>query len=302
MVPMRAWAIFFAGLGAACGAQVDATTDAPARRGDAGDSVDGAVGPDAALGPWVLAGAIPTAATAGMAEDDGSPAPGETELVFSGKLPGVNKDLYVLARGAAADPWGPATKITELDTTATEQTPRITADGLAIYFSTARGGGPGGDDIWSATRTAPGAPWTGLAVVPGVNSTDDDRTLTPCAGDRYLMISFRAGTGDVYEGVLGGAAPAPVAALSDPAANETGTFVSADCLRAWFASNRDGTNDVFAAHRDSVASPWILDGKVTEISTDTYDESDPWVSADGHRMVFASTQDGDENDLYTATR
>src|SRR5436190_1984441 len=93
-----------------------------------------------------------------------------------------------------------------------------------VMIPTAGTPGPGNDDIWMATRDAIGAPWNSPTVVPSVNSGSDDRTLTPCAGNRYVMISFRGGTGDFYEGRFG-QAPALVAELSDPAAAETGAFV-----------------------------------------------------------------------------
>jgi len=302
---MRGWAICVCACGlAACGARVEVSSDAPPGQGPDGPigppPPDAAPGVDAMLGAWSMVAPIPAAATPGMGEDDGAPSSTETEMVFSGKLSGVAKDIYVTTRNTVLDPWGTAAAVAELNTTATEQTPRITADGLSIYFSSARSGGPGADDIWMSTRSGPGSPWQPPTVVPIVNSAQDERTLTPCQGGRYLMISFRTGSGDVYEGVLGGAAPTLVASLSS-AATETGTFVSADCLRAWFASTRDGTNDIFYGHRATVGDPWILDGKVTELSTDTDDESDPWVSPDGHRMVFTSNADG-ENDVYQASR
>lgn len=290
----------------ACGASVPAFSDGGV--GDDDDAIDGrpgqidaAPGPDAMLGPWSAPAMIPTAGTDGMGEDDGTLSPLETELYFSGKLPGVNKDLYQITRMNPGDAWGPASKITELDTGNTEQTPRFSADGLTLYFSSDRAGGVGNDDIWMATRDAIGAPWNPPTLVPAVNSNADERTYTPCAGNRYVVISFRGGTGDFYEGVVG-QAPTLVAELSDLANQETGSFVSADCLRAWFASDRDGTTDIFYGHRADPADPWIFDGKDTDLSTDTYDESDPMVSGDGHRMVLTSTLDGGENDLYTSTR
>lgn len=292
-------------LASACGANVPSLFDGPAG-GDDTDAPPGTIDapnatPDAMLGPWSAPQMIPTAGTPDLGEDDGTVSPLETELYFSGKLAGVNKDIYQLTRMSPADPWGPASLVAELDTGNTEQTPRFFDDGLTLYFSTSRAGGPGNDDIWIATRDAVGLPWNPPAVVPDVNSGADERTLTPCAGNRYLMISFRGGTGDVWEGRFG-QAPTLVTELSDPAAQETGTFISADCLRAWFASNRDGTTDIFYAHRANPQDAWIFDGKDTDLSTDIYDESDPMVSADGHRMVLTSTLDGGENDLYTSTR
>jgi hypothetical protein len=244
---------------------------------------------------------IPTAGTDAMGEDDGTESPLETELYFSGKLAGVNKDIYQLTRNSPSDPWGPASLVAELDTGNTEQTPRFSDDGLTLYFSTNRPGGVGNDDIWMATRDGIGQPWNPPTVVPDVNSAADERTLTPCAGNRYVVISFRGGTGDFWEGRFG-QAPTLVAELSDPGAQETGAFVSADCLRAWFASNRDGTTDIFYAHRDNPQDTWTFDGKDTDLSTDLYDESDPYVVEGGHKMVLTSTLDGDENDLYTSTR
>jgi hypothetical protein len=302
------WLAVGAACAAGCGARVDVDRTEDDTGDDGGPSTDappGAEGDgpaviDAPLGMWGASAPIGTAATAGLAEDDPAASADETELVFAGKLGSAAKDIYRLTRADPTQPWGVAAPVAELNTTATEQTPRITADGTRLYFSTSRGGGEGGDDIWTATRANAASAWTGLAPVPIVNSDDDERTLTPCAGDRYLMISFRSGNGDVYEGVLGGAAPVLVAELSTGEA-ETGTFISADCREAWFASTRDGDNDIFYAQRAAVGDPWTLVGKVTELSTDGAGESDPWVSPDGHRMVYASNADGD-NDLYLTTR
>jgi Tol biopolymer transport system component len=291
---------------AACGARVDIATDGAAAVADgAPGDVDGPPAmPDAMLTAWTTPSPIPTGSTGGLAEDDPGPSATETELIFSGKLPDIAKNLYVMTRQTRMDPWGAATLVPGLNTTATEQTPRLTPDGLTLYFSSARNGGPGNDDIWVATRADVTAPWLNPTVVPNVNASADDRTLTPCQGGRYMMISFRGpgGTGDVYEGVLGGAAPTLVPQLSDPDAQETGTFVTEDCLKLWFASNRDGSNDIFYAHRAAVSDPWILDGKVAELSTPGANESDPWVSPDGHRMVFASDNGNGDNDLYVSTR
>jgi hypothetical protein len=296
--------------GVGCGASVPAMSDdVPPGDDQPGDPdapiegfPDADLGPDAMLGPWSAPVMIPTGGTDGMAEDDGAPSLADTEMMFSGKLGANPKDIYVLTRQSPADPWGPAQLATGLNTTAQEQTPRFWDDGLTAYFSSARGGGVGGDDIWMATRAGPGMPWNQPTLVADVNSDEDERTLTPCAGNRYVVISFRNGTGDFFEGRLGGGAPTLVPQFSDPDAQETGSFVSTDCLRAWFASNRDGTIDIFYGHRDNVNDPWILDGKVIELSTDQYDESDPFVIYGGHRMVFTSTADGDENDLYESTR
>jgi Tol biopolymer transport system component len=175
----------------------------------------------------------------------------------------------------------------------------LSADGLVLYFASNRAGGLGSDDIWMATRADRTSPFGAPVLVPGASSPQSDRTYTPCGDDRYVMISFRTGNGDVYEGTVG-QAPTLVAALSSTG-TETGTFATPDCLELWFASNRDGDIDLYRAHRAAVTDPWIFDGKVTALSTTGVNESDPWLSADRRRLVFASDADG-ELDTYVVTR
>ena len=288
-----------------CGARVDGMS-IDGGGGDDGDPADAGPGaPDAEiadaapLGLWGTPVAIGAAASTGLEEDDATVDATELEIVFAARVTGDPKDLYRLVRLSPTSPWTLAGPIAELNTAQAEHTPRLSADGLTIYFASGRAGGAGSDDIWSATRAAPGQPFGNLTRLATVASAQSDRTYTPCGDDRYVMISFRTGMGDVYEGVVG-QQPTLVASLSS-AATETGTFPSADCLRIWFASNRDGDIDIFYAHRATLADPWILDGKITELSAPNINESDPWVSPDLRRMVLASDVDG-ELDVYTSTR
>jgi Tol biopolymer transport system component len=302
------WARVAIALGvAACGARVDndaddgvdvdangGTADAPTGSSDAPPT-----GPDAALGLWGTPSPIGPIATPSVQEDDGTLDSTETELLYASRPSGGVKDLYRLTRATPQDPWGAPAIVSQLNSGQTDQTPRLSADGLTVYFASSRNGTAGGDDIWTATRADRASPFGTPTRVAAVNSGQDERTFTPCGGNRYVMISFRTGNGDVYEGVMG-QAPTLVASLSS-GDNETGTFVTQDCLKLWFASNRDGDNDIFWAYRATVADPWILGGKVTELSTNGANESDPWVSADLRRMVFASDGDG-ELDQYLSTR
>ena len=56
--------------------------------------------------------------------------------------------------------WGPATRIPELSTTASEARPTLRHDGLEIFFYSNRAGGIGGTDLWTATRDTADAPWS----------------------------------------------------------------------------------------------------------------------------------------------
>ena len=117
---------------------------------------------------------------------------GHPQLFFgSDRLgPAGNADLYVSdlqADGA----WGAATLIPELSTSDTENRPTLRQDGLEIFFYSARTGGIGGADLWTATRATVGAPWsTPVNLGAPVNTSDteihpylsaDGRSLVFCS-------------------------------------------------------------------------------------------------------------------------
>ena len=56
--------------------------------------------------------------------------------------------------------WGPATNVTELNSSAADNRPNISSDGLEIFFYSARSGGVGSTDLWVATRESVDAPWS----------------------------------------------------------------------------------------------------------------------------------------------
>ena len=86
---------------------------------------------------------------------------GDPQLFFgSDRLgPAGSADLYVSSLQADGS-WGPAARIPELSSTGTENRPTIRQDGLEIFFYSDRGGGAGGSDLWTATRTTVDAAWS----------------------------------------------------------------------------------------------------------------------------------------------
>jgi hypothetical protein len=101
---------------------------------------------------------------------------GSPQLYFgSDRLgPVGNADLYVTELQSNGS-WGPATPISELSTTATENRPTLRQDGLEIFFYSARSGGIGGADLWSATRSTVDGPWsTPVNLGAPVNTSDTE--------------------------------------------------------------------------------------------------------------------------------
>jgi len=69
--------------------------------------------------------------------------------------------------------------IAELDSGAGDADPAPSKDELLIVFSSTRGGGMGGSDLWYATRATSSATWNTPMIVPDVNGGGND-------GDPFL--------------------------------------------------------------------------------------------------------------------
>lgn len=277
----------------------NAVVDAPpGMGGDAG--VDGA-GPDAfMLGPWGTPAKVTGASTAAN-EDDGTLANGGLEMVFAVADPadGNNKDLYVMTRATLTSPWGTPAKLPFSATGSSEETPRFSPNNKTLYFASNRAGGLGLLDIYRVTRQTPGGAWSAPALVPGVNTAANEKWFMPCGmTNDYLVIQG----GDLASGTVGGAGPTVVAELSAAApANETGSFLTGDCLTTYFASTRSGTAKIYTSHRTSTTTAWQSPTPVDDFAAVGGDQEDPWLSDDGHLFVFVSNASGSK-DVYISVR
>lgn len=289
----------------ACGVQLNEQQPGDASLPDSGmqpPMMDGRVidpppPPPPPTGPFGTPAPITAVASTGAAEDDETLDGTETEMILAIVNGSNSKDLYSTRRASATAAWGPLTRIDILATTGSDSAPRLSADGLALYYGTTRGGSS--EDVWRSQRANATAAWGTPTVMPVVNSSGaSDRWYTPCGG-RYMMISDRvtAGDFDLYEGVEG-AAPTRLA-LSTSGTSDLSPFLTPDCLILYWS--RGG--DIYMATRTAITEPWQAKGMVMELSgTPTTSEQDPWMSVDRKRMYFASDRDGGEYDIYMATR
>jgi hypothetical protein len=265
--------------------------------------IDGAVDAiDAPLGAWGTPARIMSASSPTLAEDDCTMSSDTLELYFAiVDATSMTKDLYVATRASKSVDFGPATKLPFNVAAITDETPRLSADNLTLYYGSGRAGGAGSDDIWFVQRAMVGAAWGAPQNLSEVNSTTVDKWFMPCplAGSKdYLLVSNRGALTytTLFEGTLGGGAPTKVAEL-DAAVAETGTFLTPDCLTLYFAMK----NDIYMSTRTAIGSPWQTPTVVSDFSTATYVEQDPWESADQRTFIFASNAAG-TNDIYMSTR
>jgi hypothetical protein len=262
--------------------------------GDSGvDAADAAM-----LGPWSTPMMVPGASGAGE-QDDGTLSSSGLELVFSiaNAADANRKDLFLSTRGSTAVPFGTPAKLLFSVVGTSEETPRFSADDKTLYFASDRAGGAGGLDIYKVTRMAIGGAWSAPALVAGPNTAVNEKWLMPCAvNNDYLVVVAN----DLAAGTLGGAAPTVVAELSSAQA-ETGTFLTSDCLTAYFASTRSGTNMLYTSHRTSLAAAWQAPTAVLDFASTGGAQEDPYVSADGRTALFVSNI-GTTKDVYITTR
>lgn len=183
---------------------------------------------------------------------------------------------------------------------AVARSPSISDDDLTLYFQqmTTRP-----YKLWRVIRTQVGFSFSGLSridVQGAAGSEDDDPAITSDG----LYFSTQLGTfledggGDHAPPTLYRAAPAAAgefgaaAALTALASNarDTAPALTADGLRIYFTSTRDGgagTEDIWTARRTSRDAAWTDVHPVHELNTE-FNEVMGTVSRDGCRVYFTS--------------
>jgi hypothetical protein len=295
----------------ACNAQIASgpptqITDAQAV-GSAPDASAQPPPPDAApLGPWSAPAKITVAAVAGRDDDDETLSANSLEMIFA--VNGKNgKDLFYTQRATAASTdWSAPVKMAF--TVDGDQTPRLSADDLTLYFSSPRATTDGTLDIWQVTRDTAGTDvWKTPTKLTTVSSAVTEKWYMPCpikGSPDYIMVKDQGGTKGTHlvESTTGGAATEIATLVGPDGTSETGTFLTNDCLTLYFASTRATPSMIYISHRTAIGSPWSAPKPVVDYPlTGTDNQEDPWMASDLRTFVFVSNAGGDK-DVYISTR
>lgn len=85
-------------------------------------------------------------------------------LLFQSRRSGGPADIWMTTRASIEDDWAPAVKLeSPINTSASDVNPNISVDGSTLYFSSNRGGGQGGFDLWQ------------VPILPVVDFNDDGK-------------------------------------------------------------------------------------------------------------------------------
>lgn len=227
-----------------------------------------------------------------------------------------------------AGSWEAARAIENLNTPADEIGAVVTSDHKHLYFYSNRPGGHGGFDIYVSKRE--GRSWgkpINLGKPINTPAHEYDPAISPDGQTLYfasnrtsemasqadsddeenkpLVSTLRAHPGlsqfDLYMAARSGDGWNPatsIAALNTPSSNEGAPAVSADGVFLYFASDRSYRKneqpnlDVYRARvvDGTIGSPENLGN---EINTPAH-ETEPALSPEGYRLVFASNRDGND--------
>lgn len=219
-------------------------------------------------------------------------------------------DVWFAERPSVDEPFGAPAPVAGVNSDSFETSSAISADGLTLWFGSKRPGGSGGVDIWVSERTARTADWSAPTNLAGLNSPADDiprppgqhalvmplastanTAANPGASNYQTYLASRATTSSPFD------SPTPLPELDYPDRSTVDAFLTDDGLTMFFSSTplqESTAADLFVAFRRSTAQQFTVTQKLTALDT-TYDERDPWLSADGTVLYFTSDREGTLN-------
>jgi hypothetical protein len=186
-------------------------------------------------------------------------------------------------------------------------TPRLSEDGLTVYFSSKRPGGVGQEDIWTASRPRRSARFGTPTLVAGVNSAAGDVAPHPSPdGLRLYFGTYRADPAHQEIWMASRAAAgepfgsATRLAELDSDTGEAWPWLSHDELLIYFFSYRPpldahGLGDIWRARRTDRSAPFGSIEKVPGVDTGWQDEA-PFLTADSLALYFNQGRVGEGPD------
>jgi Tol biopolymer transport system component len=209
------------------------------------------------------------------------------------------EDLYVATRASETATFGTPMVIANVNSASFEEGAVISADGLTLYFSSARGNGTT-HELFVANRTTVAGAFSAPTLLLNVNSTGQDLPTHVNAAQTALYIqSDRSGNYEIYRATRATTtqafdAPVAVAALNDPAASDGSAVLTDDELTVYFWSTRAGGAggpDVYKATRSTFNDGFGTPTRVTELNTASLDVPS-WISPDGCDILLESDRAG----------
>jgi Tol biopolymer transport system component len=262
----------------------------------------------ASVEDWIPFGAVslhPALANVSASQEDPSLTADELELYYATAVDGT-LDIWSCQRASSTSAWGAPEKVVELSSSYLDEQPEVSADGLTMYLASDRPGGASGEHLWVSQRATRADPWD--PPVPVADFAAGDADMSPSLQRAALLLTFSSQRGSTNWQLYATTrqsttdpwgTPTPLTELNSSASDwASGLYRGGTSIV--FSSNRLGAvYSLFHATRATVSDPFSAPQPAAELNVN--DENDPWLSDDGHHIVFDSQRSGSAK-IYEAWR
>jgi hypothetical protein len=220
-------------------------------------------------------------------------------------------DIWRATRTSTTAAWSAPQSVSELSTADNETSPRLSPDGLTIWFQR---NNTGASTTMVSTRATLTTAWATPTPLTEFSSAQGDNQFS--STDPSLLVGYltserptKTTPARIYRTTRASTSapwgtPVQITELAPPAPYKSWTpWVTSNGLAVLFASNRapsQGDFDLWLATRATTADAFGAPFNLVEIS-DAYANTDCWISDDLKHIVFASTKSGNL-ELYETSR
>ena len=207
-------------------------------------------------------------------------------------------DIWTSTRTSPTATWAVPTRVPELSSNGDEDTPRVTGDGLTLYFASDMATLDQVNDIYRSTRASRTSTWSAYVRVPELSGSGQEYGPWVSDDDRYLVIPTDHGGTDIDLWTSSRASTAdpwgPLVRLDEVSstAQEESPWLDASLRILYFA--RPGVG-IMVATRASPTDPFTPPVPVSELDTGV--EVDEWLSPDLNTIMFVRSCE-----IFVATR
>jgi hypothetical protein len=126
-------------------------------------------------------------------------SPDELTIYFASGPAGGN-DIFRATRGSTRDDFGPPELVSELSSPSDEGGLTLSSDGLEVILASNRPGGPGGRDLYIATRASQSAPFSAPQLLDALDTAKNeiDPAFSPDGSELYFVSNRGNGDSNIY--------------------------------------------------------------------------------------------------------
>lgn len=202
--------------------------------------------------PWSLPARVDELSTTYTETSMEISSDGLTIYFSSNRPPSMTIDVFVATRPDRASPWSEPEKVVPLSSANGNDYNAQPWSDTVLYMTSDREPVRGGSDVFRATRSTASSAWSTPDVIPGLDSSGYEGEPFVDATGAIWFTGDAAGDDDIWRAEQnrdGTFEPAQLIRELGTAASENDPWLSPDGHTLYFTSNRNGSLDIFVAHR-----------------------------------------------------